>query len=599
MLRHVFSSSRSGFGRVATRLASATAAVAVVLSSSLSAIAAGPLDLVPENAGVVVRLKSPDGTIAKVGNFANQIQPGLGFMIQGQAPALGIGISNPTMAGVDLKQDWVIAVFPVVNAEPAVVFVVPSTDVDAMKAAIGDGFSFATKDSWVAYSQDEAIIELVEELAGGNGKAVSMDRRAAGVFDGGDVSVYVNAASLTATYKEQLAAADEQLELFIEGIKTQIPPQQGLNLAPIFDIYGDMAKGLLQAVRDSESLSVALAVSNEAVTIDELVLVKAGSGTDEALQIHKPGDLAILNRLPQNKAGYMALDMDLKVLVKWGLNLATSFAEGTKDSDDENLKKVAELIEKFKGVMDEFDDVELGSAGWAFDLKQGDAGILQAYTVSEAKPAEKMREVTQKMSGLGQLQLPGMTQEIKVEPAAEKYGDVSADVIRVKQEFTEEADPLGIQKEMQKLLYGEEGMVQRVVIKDNHVIQTLGGDQEAMKELLAAFDAPADATTLSASKKARNGLLEKANFVGLIDLPSLAVTGLSIAGKTGQLPIPVPLDGIENVKVQPSYVGFAVGTEPQGLRCRTQISAGTVRGFMAIAAFFRQGGGRPRQNQGF
>lgn len=598
MLRHVLSSSLSGFGRVATRLTSATAAIAVVLSSSLSALAEGPLDLIPDNAGVVVRLKNPDGTIAKVGNFANQIQPGLGFMVQGQAGALGLAISNPTLAGVDLKQDWHIAVFPVANAEPAVVFVVPTTDADALKAAVGESFSFTTKDSWAAYSQDEAIIELVEELAGGDGKSISMDRRAAGVFDGGDVSVYVNAASLTETYKDELAQADTQIELFIEGIKTQVPPQQGLNIGPIFDIYGDMAKGLLQAVRDSESLSVALAVTNEAITIDELVLVKAGSGTDEYLQVHKPGDLAILNRLPQDKAGYMALDMDLKALAKWGVNLATKFAEGTKDADDENLKKIAEMIEKFKGVMDEFDNVELGSAGWAFDLKQGDSGILQAYTLSEAKPAEKMREVTKQMSGLGQIQLAGMTQEITVEPAAEKYGDLSADVIRVKQEFTEEADPLGIQKEMQKLLYGEEGMVQRVIIKDNHVIQTLGGDQETMKELLAAFDAPADATTLSASKKARNGLLEQANFVGLVDLPSLAISGLSIASKTGQLPIPIPLDGIENVKVQPSYVGFAVGTEPQGLRCRTQISAGTVRGIMAIVNFFQRQA-QPRQNQGF
>jgi len=595
MLRHIFSSSLQGSGRVAARL---VAAVAVVLAGSLAALAAGPLDLVPQNAGVVVRLKSPDATIAKVGNFANQIQPGLGFMVQGQASALGIGISNPTLAGVDLKQDWMIAVFPVANAEPAVVFIVPATDIDAMKEAVGDGFSFATKDSWAAYSQDEAIIELVEDLIGGDGQALSMDRRAAGVFDGGDLAVYVNATSLTETYKDELASADEQLEVFLEGLKAQASGQQGLNLGPIFDIYGDIAKGLLQAVRDSESLSVGLAVTNEAVTIDELVLVKAASGTDEYLQAHKPGDMAILNRLPQDKAGYMAVDMDLKALVNWGMDLAAKFAEGTKDSDDENLQKVAEMIEKFRGVMDEFDNVELGSAGWAFDLKQGDAGILEAYTVSEAKPAETMRQVTQKMSGLGQMQLPGMTQEVKVESAAEKYGDLSADVIRVKQEFTEEADPLGIQKEMQKLLYGEEGMVQRVIIKDDHVIQTLGGDQETMKELLAAFDAPADATTLSVSQKARNGLLEQANVVGLIDLPSLAITGLSIASKTGQLPIPVPLDGIENVKVQPSYVGFSVGTEPQGLRCRTQISAGTVRGFMAIATFFQRQM-QPKRNQGF
>jgi hypothetical protein len=596
MLRYVFGTSLPGFGRGAARLTTASLAIAVIFSSSLTALAAGPLDLIPARAGVVIRLKNPDATIAKIGNFANQIQPGLGFMVQGQASALGIGISNPTLAGVDLKQDWHIAVFPVANAEPAVIFVVPTTDADALKAAIGDGFTLTSKDSWAVYSQDEATIELVEDLAGGDGESLAMDRRAAGVFDSGDISVYVNASRLTETYKNELASADEQLELFLEGLKAQVPAQGGLDLGPIFDIYGDMAKGLLQAVRDSESLSVGLAVTNEAITIDELILVKAGSGTDEYLQVHKPGDLTILNRLPQDKIGYMGLQMDLKSVLKWGMNIATKFAEGTKDSDDENLKKVAEMIEKFKGVMGEFDDVELGAAGWAFGLKDGDSGLLQGYTVSAAKPAEKLRDVTQKMSGLGQIQLPGMTQEVEVQPAAEKYGDVSADVVRIKQEYSEEADPLGIQREMQKLLYGDAGMVQRVVIKDNYVIQTLGGGQDEMKELLAAFNAPADATTLSASQKARNGLLEQANFVGLIDLPSLAIKGISIASKTGQLPIPIPLDGIEDVKVQPSYIGFAVGTEPQGLRCRTQISAGTGRGIMAIVAFFQRQTQQKRAN---
>ncbi len=595
MLRHLFGSSLPGFGQVASRLTTASVAIAVVFSSGLAAIA-GPLDLIPAKAGVVVRLKNPDATIAKIGNFANQVQPGLGFMVQGQASALGIAISNPTLAGVDLKQDWHIAVFPVANAEPAVIFVVPTTDADALKAAIGDGFTLTTKDSWAVYSQDEAIIELVEDLAGGDGDSLAMDRRAAGVFDSGDVSVFVNATTLTETYKNELASADEQLELFLEGLQAQIPAQGGLDLGPIFDIYGDMAKGMLQAVRDSQSLSVGLAITNEAITIDELVLVKADSGTDQYLQVHKPGNLAILNRLPQDKLGYMGLQLDLKAVLNWGMNIATKFAEGTKDSGDENLKKVASMIEKFKGVMDNFENIELGAAGWAFGLKDGDSGILQAYTISEAKPAEKMRDVTQKMSGLGQIELPGIKQEITVEPAAEKYGDLSADVVRIKQEYSEEADPLGIQREMQKLLYGEEGMVQRVVIRNDHVIQTLGGGQDEMKELLAAFDTPADATTLSASQKARNGLLEEANFVGLIDLPSLAIKGLGIASKTGQLPIPLPLDGIEDVKVQPSYVGFAIGTEPQGLRCRTQISAGTCRGIMAIVSFFQRQGQRKPAN---
>ena len=90
----------------------AAVAIGLALVSQLSAHAAGPLDLIPADATAVIRLKSPEATIGKVGNFANAVQPGLGFMVQGQAPGLGAVISNPTLGGVDLKQDWYVAVSP-------------------------------------------------------------------------------------------------------------------------------------------------------------------------------------------------------------------------------------------------------------------------------------------------------------------------------------------------------------------------------------------------------------------------------------------------------------------------------------------------------
>ena len=138
-------------------------AFGLALSVQLSAQAAGPLDLIPADVTAVIRLKSPEATIGKVGNFANAVQPGLGFMVQGQAPGLGVVISNPTLGGVDLKQDWYVAVFAVKGAEPSVVFIIPATDVKALQGGVGDSFTFASKDSWVAYSQDEAVMELVEE----------------------------------------------------------------------------------------------------------------------------------------------------------------------------------------------------------------------------------------------------------------------------------------------------------------------------------------------------------------------------------------------------------------------------------------------------
>ena len=109
--------------------------LSLVLLRAVPAQAEGPLDLVPESASVILRLKSPEQTIVKVGNYVNAGIPGVGFLIQGQAPALGVLISNPTLGGVDLKQDWYVATFMQKNAQPQVVFVIPTTDDKALTEA--------------------------------------------------------------------------------------------------------------------------------------------------------------------------------------------------------------------------------------------------------------------------------------------------------------------------------------------------------------------------------------------------------------------------------------------------------------------------------
>ena len=69
---------------------------------------------------------------------------------------IGIPISNPVLGGVDRKRDWWVAVFPKAKGEPAVVFGIPATDVEAMKkwlivsgevsAFVGGGFDVALRD---------------------------------------------------------------------------------------------------------------------------------------------------------------------------------------------------------------------------------------------------------------------------------------------------------------------------------------------------------------------------------------------------------------------------------------------------------------------
>jgi len=563
------------------------AVAGLVAVSSLTVQAAGPLDLIPDAASVVVRLKAPEGTITKVGNFANNVQPGLGFLVQGNAPALGVLISNPTLNSVDLKQDWFVAVFPVKGGEPAVVFLVSSTNVDAMKEAVGDSFTFASKDSWVAYSQDAAVMELVEECLDGGSKGVSssIDARSSEVFDAGDLSVFVNVASLVETYADEIDAADEQVDGLIEGFAAQLPASPGMNLEPVVELYGKMGHSVLQGVKDSQAFTFALSVSNQALTFEELLLVRGDTGTDRFLKRHETADLAVLNRLPQDRLGYMALHMNLKSVMEWGMDFAGKVF-GT-DSD---------IATKMEKVKTEMKSVELGSLAMGFNLKDAESGVMEVWSLMEATPAEKLRALTRELGSAFKFELPGVKQEISLEKDAEKYGDLTVDVMTVTQEFDEEADPLGFQKKFQQVAYGENGMIQRITTKDGHVIQTQGGDEETMKAALAAFDSTSGGAD-SATGKARARLLTNANVVGLIDLPNMAVRIVQIASRAEVLPIPLPEGALDNLKIAPSYIGFSAGTEAQGIRMKSEIPAKSIQGIMQLVNFFQTM--QRQQNQNF
>lgn len=555
----------------------------IAFVTQLSVQAEGPLDLVPADATAVIRLKSPESTIGKVGNFANAVQPGLGFMVQGQAPGLGAVISNPTLGGVDLKKDWYVAIFAVKNAEPAVVFVVPATDVKALQNGVDDSFTFASKDSWVAYSQDEAVMELVEECLSGGGDAVSgsIDERSAAIFGEADLAGWVNIAGLAETYRNELEGADDQLDGLLEGLGAQIPAQPGLNMSAILDMYGELGHGVLQAVRDADACSFGISVSNTAITIDELLIVKARTDTDKYLASQKTSRMSVLNQLPQNKHGYMAIHGDFKGMIEWGM----TFASKMLDSDPDTVKKMEDLAAGMK-------DVEFGEMGWSFDFDDSDedAGVIRGYTVSNVKPASKMRELTREMGSAYKMEFPGMKQTVKLEKDAETYDGISADVITMKQTFDEEANPAAaFQNMFQEVLHGKEGMVQRVLVKDDVLIQTIGGNQDTMKEALAAYGATAG-TNPSDNQKSREDLLEDANFVGQVDLPNLAIVLARAVLATEQVPVPVPIkaEQLDGLSVPRSYIGFSVGTVPQGVQARTKLEAKTFQGFFQIFTYIQQ-----------
>lgn len=546
------------------------------LFSAAQANAEGGLDLIPADAAIVIRLKAPEATIAKVGNFANQIQPGLGFFVQGQAPALGVAISNPTLGGVDLKNDWYVAAFPKKDGEPDVVFVVPATDSDAMQEAVGAGFTYAVKGSWVAYSMNPDATKKAQAVIDGDSKALDLGRRAGNVFKANDISIFVNISDLTASYKDELDKAEAELERGIAQIEDGqqgLPP--GMNAKAIQDVVRTLGKGVLQAIRDADAAAAGIAFTDEALTIDELLLVKSGSDSSKFLASNPANDMRLLGKLPQNELGYVAINMNMGALTKWGLSMAAAVFDGNEDVKNQLDSVSAKLA-----------DVEFGTIATGFGLNaDAESGILKSISVTEAKPASKIRELMREMSKLGGLSAPGVKQEITVEEEAETYGDLKADLVKVKQEFSPEADPLGINQQMMDLFYGKEGAVQRVVTTDEMIVQTAGGGQATMKEALASLKGEGQTGALNEGRKLA---LPKSNLVAMIDLPNFLVKGAAAVAKTGMLPIPLPAEQIAEIKIPASYLVISVGTEVDGLRARTALPVKMFKGFMEIQKFVQQ-----------
>ena len=556
----------------------------VTLFTAAQANAEGGLDLIPSDAAIVVRLKAPEATIAKVGNFANQIQPGLGFFVQGQAPVLGVAISNPTLGGVDLKNDWYVAAFPKKAGEPDVVFVVPATDSDAMQEAVGAGFTYAVKGSWVAYSMNPDATKKAQAVIDGDSKALDLGRRAGNLFKANDISIFVNISDLTASYKDELNKAEAELERGLEQLQdgqAGLPP--GVNAAAIRDVVSTLGKGVLQAVRDADAAAAGIAFGDDALTIDELLLVKSDSDSSKFLAANPANDMRLLGKLPQSELGYFALHMNVGALTKWGLSMAASILDGNEEVKAQ-LEKVSSTLR----------DVEFGTIAAGFGLNSGgDEGILKSISVTEAKPASTIRDLMRDMAKLGGLSAPGVKQEITVEEEAETYGDLKGDIVKVKQEFSPEADPLGVSQQMVDLFYGKEGAVQRVVTTDGMIIQTAGGGQATMKEALAGLKGKGQAGAL---KEGRKLALPKSNLVAMIDLPNFLVKGAAAVAKTGMLPIPLPAEQIAEIKIPASYLVISVGTEVDGLRAKTALPVKMFKGFMEIQKFVQQMQGQELQN---
>ncbi len=544
-----------------------------------TAMAAGPADAVPDSASVVVRWKAPKATIAKLAEYAEAVQPGFGEAVKGGLPALGQATGNPELDGVDIEKDSWAIVFAESGEKPAVVFVIPVTDAKAVEDALPDHFEFHTADKLAIFSDNEEAVGKVRERLSGKGTAIwsKIDAASKKLFDASDVSVLVHVRQLSEEFETELEQAEPQLNALLDQLQAALPEAQRSQIGAAFDMYRVLGKGVLQGVQDANSVTLGITISKDTIRYEDRLQVEAGTPTAKFLGSFPAGDLSLLSRLPANKLAYVGMKVDMSGMLDWSMNMTKSMLTNTTDEQKAG----------FDAAVKQMRDLKFGEMAMYFDLDPKAAGALRAGTVSEVTPAERMREISRSMmKSMGKIETAGFTQTATMESAVEKIGGVEVDRITIQQEVEPTADPLGIQKKVRDVLFGEKGMQQLVMYQPKRALQTFGGDITDLQGLATALSSTPSKDAPAAT--ARKRLFEKANVVALVDVARLITNGLKLAAREGAVPIDAAV--LDDLKLSPSFLGYAISCEPTASRTQLEIPVDQTRAIVQIMLRFRSGG---------
>ena len=549
---------------------------AITWCAASTVMAAGPADAVPDSASVVVRWKAPKATLAKLAQYAEAVQPGFGEVVKGGLPALGQATGNPELTGVDVEKDWWAIMFAASGERPAVVFVIPVTDAKAVEDALPDHFEFHTTDKLAIFSDNEEALGKVRERLSGKGTALwsKIDAASKKLFDASDVSVLVHVRQLAAAFASELQQAEPQLNTFLDQLKAAMPEAQRSQIGAAFDMYRVLGKAVLQGVEDSHSHTLGITISKDAIRFEDRLQVEADTPTAKFLGSQPTGDLSLLSRLPANKSAYFGAKVDMAGMIDWSMNMTKSMLMANTSNEQKA---------EFDAAIKQMHGLKYGEMAGYIDLDPKSAGAMRAASVSEVTPTDRMRDISRTMlKAMGKIQSIGFTQTTTLEPAAEKVGGVEVDRITIKQETDPTADPLGLQKKIRDVLFGEKGMQQLAMYQPQRALQTFGGGTAEMQGLVTALSSTPskDAATAAARKR----LFEKANVVVLVDVARLIVNGAKLAAR--EQAIPVDAETLDGLKLPTSFIGLAIACEATAARSQVEIPVAQAQGIAKLAMLF-------------
>jgi hypothetical protein len=538
----------------------------VVALGGATYAADSPLAQISQDADVVIRIRQFDGTVEKVAALVNAVQPGFGDMVSQNAPAFGLVLSNPGMAGVDRSKDFYLCLFMREEGEPKALFAIPTTDGEALSKALPGNFEAQVRDDWVFYADKD---HGVPEVAGENDSLATVlegDSQAAKVFANSDIGLHVNIDHIAAIY-------DSKLQQGREIFETQL--QQGLNAPGVAN--PEAVVGILKAevelafklLDETDALTMGLSPSAEQLQIDHLLEFAEGSDVAKFIASQPKSEFPGITKLAAGLPVYVGLSGDMIQVSELSMQLVGSMFEGT--GMKEGMDKYVEVLKKH--------DMHSGVA--AFDLAGGEQGLIRSSILFETKGASDLLTASRSFyETMKEMKVGEVTTKMEVAEAAETIGTRKVDVITTTQEVDASSPSAQMVTKMNTILYGANGIQTRIVSLADGLLMTQGGDKGSMEAALTAYD-----SSTNTLDDVRKDLPDEAHLLVLLDLPGLIANGMLAATTIPDAPVPFSQETVEALEISRSYLTVtAVGGE-ESMHVTTRIPAAQFQGIMKMVMF--------------
>ena len=537
-----------------------------------------PLDIFPGHTTVVVRVKGVKGTIDKAAAYADAVVPGTGQQLKFGAGLIGAGIKNPTLEGVDLAGDLWVGVLANKEGEPALAFGVASSDLAALEGALGEEVTFIKAGSKHGiYTDNEEFGEALEAGAKGGDDFESMadaiDEKSLAVFNKGDISIFVNIPAILEMFEAEVEMAGGLVETITQQ---EIPAEAapGVNMPAIMEMMQGFAKGALQFVKDHEGITITATVSAKDIVIEEYFKVGDDSESAKLLAKHPGGDMAVLGALPADSLAYFGVQCNTAGFMKWAMEMSKAAI-----SDEKALETIDTMTE-------EFAKLKLGGFAGSANLGTKETGLMHMVSVMETPDAKKLQAINTKyQKSLSGLELGGMKANITVKAGAEKAGSTPIDVVTIKYEAGEDSTPQAeMSLKMMETMYGSKGLTQRIAYLDKYMVQSVGGTLANMEAVIKGLSS-SKATGSAALQATRAKLTPKANFIGMVDLPTAALKILRLVTEMEELPLPnaeMLKEVATAVNVKPSYAGVSLNVGDGAVHVKSVIPVEQAQGIAKI-----------------